>query len=84
MMLGPDGRLVANPDEQPFVLRALKLLRSDAAVRVIADILTQEGFTTRKGGPIHATTIQRLKKHYKADLLTEPDVNGNGQATLPL
>ncbi len=84
MMLGPDGRLVANPDEQPFVLRALKLLRSGTTVRATADILTQEGFRTRAGGKILGTTIQRLKKQYKADLLIEPEVDSSGQAKLPI
>ena len=85
MMLGPDGlKLVVNPDEVPFLARALALLRADTSVRATADILSQEGYRTRKGGPIHKTTIQRLKKHYKADLLTKPDVDSDGQATLPL
>jgi hypothetical protein len=85
MKLGPDGvKLVVNPDEVPFLTRALALLRADTSVRATAAILSQEGYRTRKGGPIQATTIHRLKKHYKADLLTEPDVDSDGQATLPL
>ena len=82
--LSPDGvKLVVNPDEMPLLTRALALLRAGAPVRTVAETLSQEGYRTRKGGPIQATTIQRLKKHYKADLLTEPDVDSDGQATLP-
>ena len=76
-------KLVVNPDEMPLLTRALALLRAGAPVRTVAETLSQEGYRTRKGGPIQATTIQRLKKHYKADLLTEPDVDSDGQATLP-
>ena len=51
----------ADNAETRMVTRAGELLRAGDSVRKIADTLTQEGYRTRKGGAIHATTIQRLK-----------------------
>jgi site-specific DNA recombinase len=51
----------ADNAEARMVRRAGELLLSGVSVRQVAETLTTEGYRTRTGGPIHTTTVQRMK-----------------------
>lgn len=80
-----DGvHLVRDETETRMVERARELRAAGVTVRATADTLTQEGYRTRKGGPIQPTTIQRLwrerRRHGSAHVVA---FTRYGQALFP-
>ena len=55
-----DGVLVDDPAEQAALARARQLRAAGASMRAIADTLTVEGHTPKRGGRWHPPTVQRM------------------------
>lgn len=55
-----NGRLVADPDEAPVVLRIFELFAEHQRRQTVAEILNQEGCRTRAGAIFTTQTVTRL------------------------
>jgi len=57
-----DGQLVPDPAEQRILQRVRELRADGASLRVIAAVLTSEGYPTKRGGRWQPTQVTRLLK----------------------
>ncbi len=57
----PEGRKLAEVEaEQGAVSRARELRAQGFTLRQVADVLTREGFQTKRGGQWYACTVQKV------------------------
>ncbi|RAU93501.1 resolvase [Mycobacterium colombiense] len=61
----PAGRLVPDPAEQGALARMKALAAQGESTRAIADVLTLEGYPTRRGGAWSHGAVARILKRYK-------------------
>ncbi len=70
-----DGRLVDEPDEVRTLQRLIELRADGVAIRTIATVLDAEGRKAR-GARWHPTTVARILKAYRLELVGADEVAG--------
>jgi hypothetical protein len=70
-----DGRLVDEPDEVQTIQRIIELWADGVAIRPIATMLEAEGRKAR-GARWHPTTVARILKAYRLELVGADEVGG--------